>query len=181
MMDREGNHEKGGELLRLFASHNRALRAYSRLILPSSDSIDEVMQEASIVIWEKHAQLRHEDEFLPWAKTIVRNISFRHRKKMIRDRHVFDDELVERLLAEEEAEQAQEDRSSEEYNAMMTCLTKLSDDRKQLILAPYRSPGGVKAIAEQSNRSPNSLYKLLQRLRSKLTKCIELELESIPN
>jgi hypothetical protein len=72
------SHEKGSQLLQLFARHNRALRAYSRTILPSVDPIDDVMQEASIVIWEKQDQLRHSDEFLSWAKTIVRNISFRY-------------------------------------------------------------------------------------------------------
>lgn len=174
--------EKGSQLLQLFARHNRALRAYSRMILPSVDPIDDVMQEASVVIWEKQEQLRHEDEFLPWAKTIVRNISFRHRRKLVRDRHVFDDGLVERILAEEEAETelAGNDQSSREYGALMTCLNKLPEDRKQLILAPYRSPGAVKKIAAQSTRSPNSLYKLLQRLRVKLMHCVESELNSEP-
>jgi RNA polymerase sigma-70 factor (ECF subfamily) len=172
--------EKGSQLLQLFARHNRALRAYSRMILPSVDPIDDVMQEASIVIWQKQDQLRHEDEFLPWAKTIVRNISFRHRRKLVRDRHVFDDGLVERLLIEEEVEHAHKDQSSREYGALMACLNKLPEERKQLILAPYRSPGAVKEIAAQSTRSPNSLYKLLQRLRVKLMRCVETELNSEP-
>ena len=172
--------DKGSQLLQLFARHNRALRAYSRLILPSVDPIDDVMQEASVVIWEKQDQLRHEDEFLPWAKTIVRNISFRHRRKLFRDRHIFDDELVERILAEEEAEQAGADQSSREYGALMTCLNKLPEERKQLILAPYRNPGAVKEIATLSTRSPNSLYKLLQRLSAKLMACVETELNSRP-
>ena len=172
--------DKGSQLLQLFARHNRELRAYSRLILPSVDPIDDVMQEASVVIWDKQEQLRHEDEFLPWAKTIVRNISFRHRRKLVRDRHVFDDELVERILTEEEAEQADGSQSSREYEALLSCLNKFPEDRKQLILAPYRGPGAVKEMATQSTRSPNSLYKLLQRLRTKLMHCIETELRSTP-
>ncbi|MDF1659547.1 MAG: sigma-70 family RNA polymerase sigma factor [Verrucomicrobiales bacterium] len=175
--------EKGSQLLQLFSRHNRELRAYSRLILPSVDPIDDVMQEASIVIWEKQDQLHHEDEFLPWAKVIVRNISFRHRRKLFRDRHVFDDELLERILNEEEAEQEEGNRSGEssrEYGALITCLDKFSDERRQLILAPYGKPGAVKELAEQSTRSPNSLYKLLQRLRSKLVRCVETELKTTP-
>lgn len=175
--------QKGSQLLQLFARHNRELRAYSRLILPSVDPIDDVMQEASIVIWEKQEQLRHEDEFLPWAKTIVRNISFRHRRKLISDRHVFDDELLERILDEEEnqhGEANQSDKDSREYGALMACLEKLPDDRRRLILAPYGEPGAVKQMAEQTTRSPNSLYKLLQRLRSKLVRCMESELKATP-
>lgn len=174
-----GPQEKGSQLLQLFARHSRELRAYARLILPSVDLIDDVMQEASVVIWEKRDQLRHENEFLPWAKVIVRNISFRHRRKLMRDRHVFDDELVERILAEDEHENTS-DQSSREYGALMICLNKLPEDRRKLLLAPYRNDGGVKEIAESTNRTPNSLYKLLQRLRSKLMLCIETELKSGP-
>ncbi len=173
--------QKGSQLLQLFARHNRELRAYSRLILPSVDPIDDVMQEASIVIWEKQEQLRREEEFLPWAKTIVRNISFRHRRKVIRDRHVFDDELLERILDEEDDqynEASRADKDGEEYGALMACLEKLPDDRRRLILAPYGEPGAVKQMAEQTTRSPNSLYKLLQRLRSKLVRCMESELKT---
>ena len=51
MMNPEAN-ETGGQLLQLFARHNRELHAYSRLILHSVDLLDDVMLEASIVIWE---------------------------------------------------------------------------------------------------------------------------------
>jgi RNA polymerase sigma-70 factor (ECF subfamily) len=111
----------------------------------------------------------------------VRNISFRHRRKIIRDRHVFDDELLDRILNEEESEQREDNEGregSKEYGALIACLKKLPDDRRQLILAPYGKPGTIKELAEQSTRSPNSLYKLLQRLRSKLVRCVEAELKA---
>jgi RNA polymerase sigma-70 factor (ECF subfamily) len=174
------SHEKGSQLLQLFARHNRALRAYSRMILPSVDPIDDVMQEASIVIWEKQDQLRHAEEFLLWAKTIVRNISFRYRRKLVVDRHVFSEDLVNRLLDESDAVQAESDSSAREFRALMSCLNKLPKERKQLILAPYRKPGAVKELAAKANRSPNSLYKVVQRLRIKLMDCVENELNTEP-
>ena len=164
---------RGSRLLQLFAQSDRALRAYARVILPSVDDVDDVMQEVSMVIWEKHEQLRHEDEFLPWAKVIVRNICFRHRRKRFTDRHVFDDALIERLLDEDDAEQ---NDAAYEYQALMHCLDLLPTDRRDLVLAPYRGAGAVKQLAEDRARSANSLYKLLQRLRSKLTDCVESQL-----
>ncbi|MEM0970854.1 MAG: RNA polymerase factor sigma-70, partial [Verrucomicrobiota bacterium] len=118
-------------------------------------------------------QLRRADEFLPWAKVIVRNVSFRHRRRLLRDRHVFDDSLVEQLLLEEEQEETD---ASREYNALMHCLNQLPDQRRELILAPYRGPGAVKELAAQTSRSANSFYKVLQRLRAKLLTCVETEL-----
>lgn len=166
--------ERGSRLLWLFSRHDRALRAYARVILPTLDDVDDVLQEASLVIWEKQDQLRNEDEFLPWAKVIVRNISFRHRRRLVRDRHVFDDELVERLLEEEDKEEVD---SSGEYRALIHCLDQLPPERRELILAPYRGTGEVKQLAGRTSRSANSLYKLLQRLRVKLQHCMEERLE----
>ena len=64
--------------------------------------------------------------------------------------------------------------------AIVSPRTQLPEERKQLILAPYRSPGAVKELAEKANRSPNSLYKLVQRLRIKLMHCVENELNIEP-
>ncbi|MEO2027323.1 MAG: hypothetical protein ABGZ23_15735, partial [Fuerstiella sp.] len=111
-------------------------------------------------------------------KTIVRNISFRYRRKLVHDRHVFNEDLINRLIAEEGSEQDGNDPSSREYSALMSCLNKFPEERKQLILAPYRSPGGVAELAAKANRSANSLYKLLQRLRIKLVQCVDNELNS---
>lgn len=170
--------EKGSQLLWLFSRHDRALRAYARVILPTLDDVDDVLQEASLVIWEKQNQLRSEEEFLPWAKVIVRNICYRHRRKQVRDRHVFDDELVERLLEEEENDSID---SSGEFRALMDCLDQLPPERRDLVLAPYRGPGVVKQLAETNSCSTNSLYKLLQRLRIKLQTCMEERLkEEVP-
>ena len=167
-----------GRLLQLVAQHNRALRAYARIIVRSLDDVDDVMQEASLIIWEKHGQLRREDEFLPWAKVIVRNVCFRHRRSSVRDRHVFDDALVQRLLDEDEAHDREHgDRTAVEYGALVHCLEQLPPERRELVLTPYRGAGAVRKAAEDSERSAASLYKVLQRLRAKLLECVEDRLQ----
>jgi len=161
-----------GRLLQLVAQHDRALRAYARIIVRALDDVDDVMQEVSLIIWEKHGQLRQESEFLPWAKVIVRNVCFRHRRSSVRDRHVFDDALVQRLLDEEDADERQHgDRLTDEYGALVRCLEQLPPDRRELVLLPYRGAGAVRKAAEDSDRSAASVYKLLQRLRAKLLEC----------
>ena len=178
-MEASPHSTNGSQLLQLFALHDRALRAYARVNLSSLDEVDDVMQEASLVIWEKHEQLRREDEFLPWAKVIVRNISFRHRRKRVRDRHVFSDALVQQLLEEEEAMDHVD--GSREYRALMHCLDQLPPERRELVLAPYRGAGAVREMGERSAKSANSLYKLLQRLRTRLLDCVENQLGTEAN
>ena len=64
------------DFVRLFARHELALRNYARLILPDWSAVDDVLQDASITMWESRQQLRDDSGFLPWGKVIVRHKCF---------------------------------------------------------------------------------------------------------
>ena len=170
----EPEHLPESDFLRLFVRHEEALRAYARVLLPTWESVDEVMQESSVVMWKKLVQLGSADGFLPWAKVIVRFEALRLRREHARDRHVFGDEVLE-LLAREAAEvpEAQWER---ERAALRDCLAELAPHHRELVLAPYAGEGRVTRLAEETGRSVNSLYKLLGRLREKLLLCVETRL-----
>jgi len=53
------------DFVRLFARHELALRNYARLILPDWSGVDDVLQDASITMWESRQRLRDESGFLP--------------------------------------------------------------------------------------------------------------------
>lgn len=160
--------------LRVFLRNEDDLRAYARALLPSWEAVDEVMQEASVVMWRKLDQLRNEDEFLPWAKVIVRYEALSARRTSARDRHQFGDDVFELLAAEDYAPDAE--GMLRERNAMKDCLASLDPAQRELVLLPFRSHGAVLELAESSGRTVNSLYKKIGRLREKLTKCIESKL-----
>lgn len=167
-----------GRFMRLFIRHEAALRAFARLIVPTWDAVDEVIQEASVVMWRKLDQLDHPDHFLPWAKVIVRFEALRARRDFARDRLVFSEDLLS-MLADESAETEEADDGLQQgKDALRHCLHKLSSSNQELLLAPYAGSGRVKELAGQSRRSVNSLYKLLGRLRAKLQRCVEYELIS---
>lgn len=172
------NHDgEDGRFLRLFVHHEQSLRAYARAIVPTWDAVDEVIQEASLVMWRKLGQLDADENFLPWAKVVVRFEALRARRNFARDRLVFSEELLA-LLADEAAEIEEEDLVLER-SALKTCFRKLSAAHQELLLAPYAGNGRVKELAGHSTRSVNSLYKLLGRLRAKLQSCIESELYAV--
>jgi RNA polymerase sigma-70 factor, ECF subfamily len=165
-----------GRFLRLFVRHEQALRAYARVMVPNWDAVDEVIQEASVVMWRKLDLLDSPDNFLPWAKVIVRFEALRARRNFARDRLVFSEELLSMLA--DEASESDEDELVMEKAVLSRCFKKLSPANQELVLAPYAGSGRVKELAEQSGRSVNSLYKLLGRLRAKLQGCIESEISS---
>ena len=71
-MPTEESGDENEEFLQAFVSHEDALRSYARSLLPNWVVVDEVIQEASVVMWKKFDQLDSTDGFLPWAKVIVR-------------------------------------------------------------------------------------------------------------
>ena len=74
MSKEEENKTKPTEVdfMRMFLKHENALRAFARSLLPDWDAVDDVLQDASVIMWQKLSQLDDEDGFLPWGKVIVR-------------------------------------------------------------------------------------------------------------
>jgi len=159
------------DFLRLFVKHENVLRAFARVLVPTWEAVDEVMQEASVVLWKKLAQLDAAENFLPWAKVIVRYEALEMRRKSARDRHVFSDEILEQLA--HEAAETEEDLWEREQSALNGCLEKMVPHHRELVLAPYVEHGRVAQLAGQTGRTINSLYKLLGRLRKTLMECVE--------
>jgi RNA polymerase sigma-70 factor (ECF subfamily) len=162
------------DFIRLLIKHEPVLRAYARTLLPDWKSVDDVLQDASVTLWEKFHQVRDEPGFLPWAKTVVRFKALSAIDRLRRDRHVFSDTVLE-LLAEE-AESFQVEERERSLRALRTCLEAFTPAHQELLLAPYFGEGRVSALAEQAGKSANALYKLLGRLRDRLQDCIQTRL-----
>ena len=156
--------------MKLFLKHENAFRAFARSLLPNWESVDDVLQEASVVMWKKLDQLDDESGFLPWGKVIVRLQSLKYIQKVKSERLVFSVETLN-LIADDSSDENQDDQEFRE-SALQKCLQKLSDSQRQLILAPYYQHGSVKTLADKNNVSVNSLYKKIGRLREKLSLCI---------
>jgi RNA polymerase sigma-70 factor (ECF subfamily) len=156
--------------MRLLLQHEPALRAYARSLLPHWHLVDEAIQEASVTLWQKFDQLRDHDGFLPWAKVVVRFKCLSVMGQLGRDRKVFSPGVLELLADEAEAFDVEERLAA--MRALRSCLARFSAPHQELLLAPYSGEGRVTALAEQSGKSANALYKLLGRLREKLSDCI---------
>ncbi|MEO0414187.1 MAG: sigma-70 family RNA polymerase sigma factor [Verrucomicrobiota bacterium] len=161
-------------LVSLLTKHDGALRAYARSVLPRWDLVDEVMQEASITIWQKRDQLMTTDGFLPWSRVIIRYKCLEALAELRRSQKVFSDGVIEQLMIE--AESLDEDRSQAQRKCVRLCLDEFSAPHRELILAPFVSHGRIQELASEQGKSANALYKLLRRLRDKLGDCVKKRL-----
>jgi RNA polymerase sigma-70 factor (ECF subfamily) len=144
-------------------------------LLPSWDAVDEVMQSASLVMWRKMEELDSAEGFLPWGKVVVRFTALKFLRSRSREPLVFDPELIELLVQEEEA--LDEADLAERQAALSRCLEALGSASRQLVLSPYRGHGYLTKLAEVGGRTRNSLYKQIRRIRAKLEHCVLQQLD----
>ena len=159
------------DFMRLLLQHENALRAFARSLLPGWDAVDDVIQDASVIMWQKLGQLDDEEGFLPWGKVIVRFHCYRYLEQKKRKGAVFSNELV--AILADEAEQINEVEHSQCRQALESCLGKLSHSERELVFAPYLHHGRITELAELGGTSANALYKKLGRLRDRLRNCVK--------
>lgn len=162
--------QRHDQFLRLFAEHEAALHTLLRAMLPSREDANEALQETIIVLWQKFGEFDPARDFRAWASGIARNKALAVLRDRKRDRHVFDEELANRL-ADRAALHAQSARPRRE--ALEGCLQKLPVARRELVLSAYTKGTRMDDLATRRGQTPMSLYKLLHRIRMALLDCVE--------
>jgi RNA polymerase sigma-70 factor, ECF subfamily len=161
---------KHDRFLRLIAEHQGALHTFIRSLLPNREEASEVLQDVNVVLWEKFDTA---ENFKKWAFGVARLEVRKFLQSRARDRHIFDDELVNRLADEvilmEQAHLTQRE-------ALDDCLLKLPDPQRELALSAYTKGVRMNDLAAQLGKTPMSLYKLLHRIRQTLLECVRRKL-----
>jgi RNA polymerase sigma-70 factor (ECF subfamily) len=153
--------------------HQSRLRGFIRCLLFQSASVEDVLQETNLLLWNKADQFEPGTSFWAWASEVARYSVLTHLKKQGRDRLVFDDSVVNELAVEAQALAAQTD---ERRAALEGCLEKLPAPQRLLLDRRYGLHESIETIAQALRRPPGSLRQTLYRIREALLRCIEKEL-----
>jgi RNA polymerase sigma-70 factor (ECF subfamily) len=157
------------QFLRLYAEHEPALRTFVRALVPSLRDASDVMQEVAVVLWQKFSEFDAERDFRKWAFGVARYQVLAFLRDKGRDRHVFDDVLVNKLADEAAAAAPRHDAQRE---ALETCLHRLPEPQRTLVLAAYAKGARMDELAERRGQTAMSLYKMLHRIRQALLECV---------
>jgi RNA polymerase sigma-70 factor (ECF subfamily) len=155
----------------LIARHQPEIHRYILSLLPDRMLADDVAQETNLVLWRKAAEYDPAQPFLPWAFTIALYQVKAARRDAGRDRHVFDDSLVELLASE-----CRDDPHGDLELALEKCLQELPERQRDLILARYAPGSSVQGLAAERRQTPTALSLALMRIRKALETCIERKL-----
>src|SRR5437870_5035416 len=152
--------EKGKAFLRLFLQNERRFYAYILTLLPNRADADDVLQEASLVMWDKFDDVYPPDDFAAWGCRIAYFKVLDFCKKRQRSRVLFSQALLERL-AETAAEHADALHLDERRAALGGCIGKLRPRDRELLARRFSDQADVADIAAQFGRSADAIYKSL--------------------
>lgn len=161
------------KFLRAFTTHEPAIRAFVRRLVPSRTDADDVLQEVAIVLWERFDDFREEGDFRSWACGIARFKALSRLRDLSRDRLVLSTDVVEMIAANSLDSEPQLQR---ERHMLELCFQKVSPKDQELLAKAYETGSQIRDVAELSGRSVHGFYQWLYRMRQTLLDCIRREL-----
>lgn len=163
------------EFVKLLTASQPALYACILSLLPDRTAAQDVLQETNLTLWHKGEEFEPGTSFMAWASRIARYHVLNHRRKMKRDRLVFDEDLFEELAAR----QAMRAEDADQYARMLRrCLEKLPQEQRELTAQRYAPGGSVKKIAESRNKTVGAISQMLYRIRETLLNCISQRMQA---
>lgn len=148
------------------------LYAYIMAILPDADAADEVLQRTNVVVLEKADRYDPAADFTAWACKIAYYETLGYRRDRGREHARFDEASLQSIA------DAAADRSGEfdrRRRLLRTCMAKLTEDQRNLLLARYTPGQSVAQIADARGRPTASISQTLYRIRRRLVDCVRAE------
>jgi RNA polymerase sigma-70 factor, ECF subfamily len=163
--------EKSKLFLRLFLQNERRLYAYILTLLPNRADADDVLQEASLVMWDKFDPAGPPEDFAAWGCRIAYYKVLDFCKKQQRSRVLFSQTLLERL-GETAIEQAAALQLDERRAALAACIEKLRPRDRDLLAHRFADGATIQTAAAHDGRSIEAVYKALAKIRQTLFDCV---------
>ena len=157
------------DFLQHYGQCQRQLYLFILFLLPNATDAQDVLQETSLVLWEKFAEYDTERSFFAWARGIAHRKVLKHRERKGRQAALFRNPTLQILLRD--LEQYGDDERPM-LGALDQCLERLNPADRELIKKRYAPGASVQALAATLGRTPNALSQSLRRIRQALLECI---------
>jgi RNA polymerase sigma-70 factor (ECF subfamily) len=162
---------------RFVRNQNRIYRYIVSMVADRAEA-EDLFQQTSLTLWETWERYNPELDFVRWACGIAHNHVRNHFRKRQGPLALSDevlDQLGQRRL---DQDPVLEDRR----RILGSCLGELPPRHRDLIDRAYGGGRTMDDVAREEGQTPNSIYKMLRRLRAALHECVtrKLALEQRP-
>ncbi len=166
----EKQREPSFEFVQLLTSHQSRLYAYVLSLLGDRTQAEDVLQETNAVLWRKASEFKLGTNFGAWMLKVAYFQVMAHRRRLTRDRLIFDDDFLQDMA---QGAEKQGERQGENQRRLGDCIGKLTERYQELIRRRYTDGATLKSIAAQSGQSENSIKQALFRARAALIECVK--------
>lgn len=160
----------GIDFIELFVANQRRVFGYVLTALPRMEDAREVFQATCIVLLNKASQYTPGTDFARWACQIAYFEICNYRRKRHRDLMILDSQVLDTLASKQVENWDQAERRA---RALEVCLSRLSQQDRELIKARYQRDVTARQLAADLSRPADTVYKALRRIRRRLQYCIE--------
>lgn len=165
-MGSDDDHER---FTRLLIRHEPELLRCILVAVPNRADARDVLQDASVALWRRFADYDPARPFPHWAAGFVRMevrrfLRKRHRRARLTER------AAELLFHDEQRQSA---ASDERAGHLRHCFDRLPRRQRELLDGYYYQEFSVAELAVRDGRSADAVYKMLQRVRAALHRCVE--------
>ncbi len=175
-MNVERSEEFDETIVRLVAEHQTALRGFVMAMMPGSSEVDDVVQEANILVWRKRQEFEPGTNFRAWLLTVAKyQVMTAWKRQRGRKESLFPDEVLAKL-ADDAAAASGVASPDSRRKALWECLDHLRPVDKALVLRRYFDELNIKQLATEAERSADSVKMSLLRIRGVLAACVRRRL-----
>lgn len=155
----------------------RRLQAFIRTLVYDPATIEEVLQETNLALWEQAARFEPGTSFMAWACRVAWFKVLDHRRAARRRPWEFSSEVLESIATEaiEDLEMLEQ-----QERALAACVASLSERHRQVLQMHYFGSVPLEQIGATIDRKANAVAQLLFRIRKALRECIERRLVELP-
>jgi len=164
--------DKSQLFLPLLLQNERRLFAYILTLLPHRADADDILQETSLVMWNKFDPCVPPNDFLAWARRIAQNKVLDFYKTTQRAQARLSRVFVERI-AEVAGGPTEGRLQDDRRDALAGCIEKLPPHDRHLLALRFADGATTQSTSEQLGRSVDAVYKALAKLRQALFSCVQ--------
>ncbi len=165
--------DRSREITVLWTRTQPLIRGFLWTAVGRAEDVEDLMQEVAVSIVDRFDSFEQGTNFKAWALTIARYKVMDFVKKKMRDRHVFDDEMLGDLA---KTQLRLSDEQNPRADALIHCIGKLKPRAKQLMELRYGHEMTPQKIAQASGSTANAVAAALYRVRKAIAECIEYRL-----
>ncbi len=150
-----------------------AVSAFITSMVPSFHDAEDILQRVAVSLAQKFSSYDRDKSFLAWSIGIARIEILRYRRSCARDKHIFNDTIVDKVagIFEESG-----DELSGLREALQKCVGQVKGRARELLELRYVRELKPGRIARQIGMTPNAVFVALHRLRVILKECINRQI-----